>query len=194
MRLYNAVLRDHGIKEGIAVHGIGLGNSGPGQTCLVVPIKSHPQDDPPDPRAWGLRPSTSGLPQIVANADPTPGSLVMLTTYNRVDIRLGNIYVLEDSSLDDLMVVGYGVGGNANGSVLWDEALVQVTGDKPVRFFLENVGPPNTLVVVTGEEVFTEELTPSEQAERLSSDLIRIDDPRLNRWKRPPRKEIHAQE
>lgn len=180
MILWNEVLEEFPLKGGASVRGIGLGSNGPQQSRFIVPVKSH-RDEPINPRRWGLRPTQSGKPQIVANQDDTVGALLFLSTFNRVDNRLGRIYVVAIHPLDAILIVGYGIGGREDNSMRYEEAVVQVQGR--AQFFLQNVGPPNTLISVDGEEVIVEDLAPAQTADRIGGELIRIDEPRLLRWK-----------
>lgn len=181
MKLWNAVLKDHGLSSGNIIRGLTLGSYGPRQTCFIVPVRAS-GDAEIDENAWALQPTSSGKPQIVANRDPSPGMLALLTSYNRHGICLGRIYVLDTGSLDQIMVVGYGIGGNPTGAVTWDEALVLVAGEAEAHFYLTNVGPPDSLVHITQQEVTVESLSPHEAQERIDGEMIRIDDPRLPRW------------
>lgn len=179
MILWNERIGEFILKDGRPVRGIGLGSKGPLQSRFIVPIKAY-KDEPIDPRKWGLRPTRSGKPSIVANEDDSLGVLARLTTFNRVDNCLGRIYAIATDPLDAILVVGYGVGGLPDNSIRYEEAFVRVTGR--ATFYLQNVGPPDTFITINGEEVITEQIAPDQAADRIGGELIRIDEPRLTRW------------
>lgn len=180
MILWNALLNEFTLEGGATVRGIGLGSNGPSQSCFIIPVKAH-RDEEIDPRRWGIRPTLSGKPQIVANQDDTIGVLARLTTFNRVGNRLGRIYAVAVDPLDEITVVGYGIGGSADNRMRYEEAVVRVLG-KAV-FYLQTIGPPDLLVSIAGEEVIVEKIAPEEVTERIGGELVRIDEPRLPRWK-----------
>lgn len=184
MILWNERLGEYAL-EGTnrSVRGISLGSSGPGQHRFIIPVKSH-RDEPINPEAWGVRPTMSGKPQIAANWDTREGVLARLSTFNRLDNRIGRIYLVAIHPLGDILVLGYGSGGTLDNSVRYEEAMVQIMGR--ALFYLQNVGPPDTLITINGKEVVTEHISPEEAADRIGGELVRVDDPRLPRWKRRP--------
>lgn len=185
MQLWNVNLRDHGLRSGARVRGISLGSDGPGQSCFIIPVKS-PMDDEIDPNAWGLLPTQTQKPQIIANSDNREGTIALLSTFNRPGKRMGQIYVIDNGQLSrSLRVIGFGIGGEIDGGVRWEEAVVAVPNDGEANFYLANVGPPDTLISIRGKEVITTEIAPAELEDRIDGELIRIDDPRLVRWKAP---------
>lgn len=184
MILWNERLDEFALKNGSSVRGIGLGSQGPMQSCFIIPVKSN-RDEIIDPRRWGLRPTWTGKPQIAANWDDTPGAIARLTTFNRVGNRIGRIYAVAVDPLSDILVVGYGLGGSVDNRTRYEEVVVRVQGR--AVFYLQNVGPPDMLLTIQGEEVITEMISPEEAAEKIGGELVRIDEPRLPRWKRPAR-------
>lgn len=184
MILWNEVLDEFSLKDGGSVRGIGLGSEGPGQSCFIIPVKAH-RDETIDPRRWGVRETMTGKPQIVSNLDDTPGVLARLTTFNRVGHRLGRIYAVAVDPLSDILVLGYGLGGSEDNRMRYEEAVVRVIGR--AVFYLQNVGPPDSLITIEGEEVSVEPLAPEQVEGAIGGELVRIDEPRLPRWKRPVR-------
>lgn len=171
--------RDYSVGHNATVFGIGLGSYGPSQSCFIVPIRG--QDREVNERAWGIQPSLSGKPMIVSNADESEGVIMHLSSFNRMGKAVGNIYAVDNGDLKNIVSVGYGVGGLPEGGVTWEEALLLVRGG--ATFFLNQVGPPDAIVIVSGEEVMYREIASQEIDRWVEGDLVRLDDSRVARWK-----------
>jgi hypothetical protein len=174
MRIHNLVPCEHVIRPGIVINAVSVGSKGPGQSLFLVPMRS--KEDEVDDTLWGLLPTSSGKPQIVANIDPKPGVLLRLSTYNRAGKRIGRLFLRSDC-LDNVVCVGFGIAGDELGELLWEEAIFAVSGS--ACFFLLNVGPPNELVFVEDGEVTR---LPAEQGDLDDAEYVRVDDPNVLRW------------
>lgn len=181
MRLWQVRGKEYGLRRNMKVFAVGLGSYGPSQTCFLVPLKG--QDREVDESAWGLQASFRGKPMLVANTDHTPGVVLFLTSFNRPGKQIGRLYVVDNGHLADVLSIGYGVGGTEDGSVYWEEGLVAVRGT--ATFYLSHVGPPDAIVTVNGEEVHYREVAAAELERWIEGDLVRLDDPRIPRWKPP---------
>lgn len=184
MQLINIVAEEFGIKpaKNIRIMGTAVGAKGPNQMMFIIPIKGGETE--PEPGRWGILPTTSNKPQLVANAADPGGAVLRVSTLNRrTGKRIGRIYIRE-RDLGHVTCVGYGIAGDEQGNVTWEEAVLWVHGPT-LTLYLVNVGPPNEFLVYTeGEEV---QRIPAEAdaPEFEQDDYIRIDDPRVRRWKAP---------
>lgn len=181
MKLWRIRGREHGLKNGVQIFGQGLGSYGPQQTMFIVPIKG--QDRPVDELAWGVKPSFSQKPMLVANTDDSLGVILFLTSYNRPGKSIGRLFVAADGGLSNVTLIGHGIGGLADGSVTWEEALFAVQGS--ATFVVRHTGPPDALVLVDGWEVDYQELSQDEIDRQVDAELVRLNDPRIARWKAP---------
>lgn len=185
MRLISIVPETYGIKKDIRINAVAVGSKGPNQNMFLIPVRSG--DHEPDDELWDIVPTSSNKPQIFANTAPGPGGVILrITTLNRPGRRIGKIYVRE-SDLPHFECVGFGVAGDEDGIVTWEEVVLRVDGPCLI-LYLVNVGPPNEFVEYDGEEVSRYPAL-EDNIELLDDDFIRIDDPRVRRWKPP---EDHA--
>lgn len=146
---------------------------------FIVPIKGR--DNEVDDAAWGLKQSFSQKPMLVSNLDKTPGVILFLTSYNRPGKTVGRLFVADDGGLGDVLQIGFGIGGTEDGSLTWEESLLAVRGRATV--VVQHTGPPDAVVSVDGEEVKYQELSQDAIEQLVDAELVRIDDPRITRWK-----------
>jgi len=174
MRLWKILPRPYLIRPGVEISGVAVGSDGPRQSCFIVPIYVA-DGEGVDETAWGVRPTSTGRPRLVANSDPNVGWIMRLSTYTRPGKAVGQILVVENSK-GGFSRLGYGVAGDAEGMMRWEEALVEVQGS--VDFILLCTGPPDQLIRVTGTDIQQEELVGDWPEE----DWLRIDDPRIEKF------------
>lgn len=179
MKLWRVRGREHGLRSGVRMFAQGLGSYGPGQTMFLVPIKG--QDRQVGELAWGVKPSYTKKPMLVANSDDSPGVVLFLTSYNRAGKSIGRVFVADDGGLPNVSIVGHGVGGTEDGSVTWEEVLAEVRGT--ATFVIQHTGPPDAVVLVDSLEVEYQELSQDEIERQVDAELVRMDDPRIKRWK-----------
>lgn len=179
MKLWRVRGREHGLRGGTRMFAQGLGSYGPQQKMFIVPIKG--QDKEVNEAAWGVRPSYNKKPMLIANTDPSVGVILFLTSYNRPGKSIGHVFVAHDGGLENVQVVGYGIGGTEDGAVTWEETLVVARGT--VTFVIRHTGPPDAIVLVDGWEVEYQELSQDEIDRQVDAELVRLDDPRITRWK-----------
>lgn len=184
MRLVNIEPEEFGIKrdgpQQIRIIGTSVGSKGPGQNMFIMPVRKG--DLEVQPELWEINPTTSGKPQIVANtAKARGGTIIKVSTLNRSGKRIGRIYIRE-RDLGSVQCVGFGIAGDEEGIVTWEEAVLRVHGPVVV-LYLVNVGPPNEFLVISEGEEVTRYPATEEAAEFQADDYIRIDDPRVRRWK-----------
>lgn len=176
MRIHNVRPYEYTVKPGVVITAISVGSKGPGQSLFLIPVRAPEEAARED--EWDIRPTSSGKPQIVANSNKAPGLIIRLSTFNRPGKRNGKLFV-NSESLPAVQCIGYGIAGDPETGVMWEEAVIKVDG--PALFYLLNVGPPNELIVVSDdlEGVIHQ---PVEDLEPGDSEYIRIDDPRITRW------------
>lgn len=184
MRLFQVEWGEHslGDKDGreVKINAVALGRYGPKQSCFLVPVRSD-YDAEPRETGWGLQPSRSGKPVLVANHDDSPGVILVLSSFDRTGRRLGHLFLAHDQDdFEHVLSIGYGIGGIEGGSITWEESMIQVLGQ--ARFVVNYVSGDDAIVTVDGEEVSHEIVSPRVLHERMESDLIHIDDPRIPRW------------
>lgn len=185
MRLHNVYWDEHslGEKEGrdVKINAVALGRYGPKQSCFLIPVRSD-YDAEPIENQWGVQSSRTGKPVLVANSDDSPGTLLYLSSFDRTGKRFGRLFLAHDQdNLAHILSVGYGIGGTDDGAVTWEDALFRVTG--PARFVINYVSGDDAILTLTdGKEVIHDIVGPITLHERLDSDLLRIDDPRIPRW------------
>jgi len=179
MKLWRVRGREYGLRNGVRMFAQGLGSYGPGQTMFLVPIKG--QDREVNEAAWGVKPSFNKKPMLVANSDADMGVVLYVTSYNRPGKSIGRVFVADDGGLSNVTVVGFGVGGTEDGAVTWEEALIAVTGS--ATLVIRHTGPPDAVVLVDGWEVDYQEWSADELERQVDAELVRMDDPRILRWK-----------
>lgn len=180
MKLYGIDMlrvREHVIGKGSAITGLSLGTDGPGQSQFIITWRSFEFE--PHPEGWQVVSSSNGFPQVQASEAPSPGWLAYFSAYQPPGGKsLGRILV-SSAQLDQVMVIGRGIGGNNEG-VFWDEAFLALHPTEQVDVLVLMTSRPDVMYRFTPERATEERLFVLHEED----EFLRISDPQVPRWRR----------
>lgn len=134
-------------------------------------------DEEPDSQAWGLTPSRTNRPKIVANANRAKGWIAMLSAYTGDGPIVGRVFV-SYSHHENVLVLAHGVGGTHNPPVRYSDYLIKVF--PPTNFLIQGTRQPPRILSFGESEVIQSTLS-DEQLH--TENFVSLDDSSIRRWK-----------
>jgi len=168
-------------KESVEINATWVGTSGVMSRQIIVPvIGEYPVDD----LAWGVVPSRTMRPKIVANRDRRWGIIARLCGYSDKRSKYGRIYIHNDfyRHRQDVCVLAHGIGVYEATGAIWDEIIIRIIEPTiPIRFIVSSV--PDDLYYEIMPDTLAVSIASYGNYE-IDKDFVKINESCVPFWKR----------